>query len=1080
MKMKMRIGGLVLAAVLCGAAAAETATYTFTADQSRVTQTGGIAGLTYEYRVTGRFQLSVDFEAGTAFFDWVDAELEESSHLPSTRLDDLFRMTTLIGTVVSNQRIEFELVTDAASALDDLADYELSATLQGNSIHVEGRFCQPFVDGFCFTLDATASRGAAGWTYEYLDDFATQKARRDSYVHSVFWPRGAFPPAEPYLFYCGVGNNKTLAMMGFRGQPAHIGYCFPLGPAQGSREVSGTLGIEVEYPNNAEIVQSPPGYLLYSLSGDGRTWSTPESLAAGHHDIPIASAHGTCYVIFLGTRVAIDNLSVHLSSSPATLYVPEDFANIQMAIDAAGDGDVIEVAPGVYKGRGNRDIEFRGKAITVRSAEGPERTIIDCEAGLSVEPVDGVALQNDSQIRNGTGPGPGPVARGHRGFYFHESETAESVLRGFTIRNGRIRGSAIPADDMRWNLDPSHPIGGGIYCEYSSPTIINCVVRDCGTELGGGIGCVGGDPTIVNCLVEACIAGGFGPMESGGKGAGIGVLRAGSVRIADSVVRNNTGYYNSRGGGLYCRKASVSVHNTNISLNGGVTEHASLHGGGVYCGQEGEVKLANCVISRNRAYVGSGVYSVRKDATGDPTTDLPRNVVRITNCTIAHNRLVGPQMPPFPGGGIHSLDTDIIVKNCIVWYNDGAAAFVQGAASKSPIVYTDIEGGYLGQGNIDLDPLFAPVNAADYHLQSVYGRWNPQAHVWVIDTNHSPCIDAGDPKDAVGNEPAPNGGRINMGAYGGTRQASKGHSHLLYHVDGINGNDHNTGLSRAQAFATIQRGVRAAENGDTVAVWPAVYKEEVDFGGKGITVQSAAEAAVVTAPNGYAFSFFKGERGNSVLRNFVITGGQYGVFCNGASPTLTNLTVVNNTFGVAAYGGADPNISNCILWDNTDGDLFQCNTVRFSCFRHAVSDSVLRGNIHKDPLFANAEHGDYHLRSTRGRFWPEHNVWVIDEQDSPCIDAGRPHAYPGAERMPNGGRLNMGAYGGTPYASMSEWPLAGDANRDGLVNMLDMALMAQQWLDALPWAAERPATQPVIIGPVDGSVIPSPVPVFRQ
>ena len=38
---------------------------------------------------------------------------------------------------------------------------------------------------------------------------------------------------------------------------------------------------------------------------------------------------------------------------------------------------------------------------------------------------------------------------------------------------------------------------------------------------------------------------------------------------------------------------------------------------------------------------------------------------------------------------------------------------------------------------------------------------------------HSPCIDVGDPRSDWLTEPRPNGGRINMGAYGGTAQASE-------------------------------------------------------------------------------------------------------------------------------------------------------------------------------------------------------------------------------------------------------------------------------------------------------------------
>ncbi|MGE5297311.1 MAG: hypothetical protein ACM3VT_21005 [Solirubrobacterales bacterium] len=92
--------------------------------------------------------------------------------------------------------------------------------------------------------------------------------------------------------------------------------------------------------------------------------------------------------------------------------------------------------------------------------------------------------------------------------------------------------------------------------------------------------------------------------------------------------------------------------------------------------------------------------------------------------------------------------------------------------------------------NIDVDPLFADRGhwdpngtpedpnddffvEGDYHLKSQAGRWDPNSQDWVLDDVTSPCIDAGDPNDPVGDEPFPNGNRINMGAYGGTAEASK-------------------------------------------------------------------------------------------------------------------------------------------------------------------------------------------------------------------------------------------------------------------------------------------------------------------
>jgi len=58
---------------------------------------------------------------------------------------------------------------------------------------------------------------------------------------------------------------------------------------------------------------------------------------------------------------------------------------------------------------------------------------------------------------------------------------------------------------------------------------------------------------------------------------------------------------------------------------------------------------------------------------------------------------------------------------------------------------------------------------------------------------------------------------------------------------------------------------------------------------------------------------------------------------------------------------------------------------------------------------------------------------------------------PGQKRMPNGGRINMGAYGEIAYANMSEWKIEGDINRDGGVDMLDFTVLAGNWLEAAGW-----------------------------
>ncbi len=106
-------------------------------------------------------------------------------------------------------------------------------------------------------------------------------------------------------------------------------------------------------------------------------------------------------------------------------------------------------------------------------------------------------------------------------------------------------------------------------------------------------------------------------------------------------------------------------------------------------------------------------------------------------------------------------------------------------------------------------------------------------------------------------------------------------------------------------------------------------------------------------------------------------------------------------------------------------------------------------SVDPDPLFADADAGDYHIKSTRGRYWPDHDVWVLDKVTSPAVDGGDPASDIGGEPAPHGGRINMGAYGGTAYASLSPKPeviVSPDLNQDGVVNLLDLALLAENWL----------------------------------
>ncbi|HUU20603.1 MAG TPA: GLUG motif-containing protein [Sedimentisphaerales bacterium] len=156
---------------------AETSTYAFLSNQSKLVKTGGFAGVHETYPIEGQFQLSIDFDAGKAWFGQVDANLIDDSGLLYERgLGVIFNMAELLGTVVDDTTIDF--VGKTADGME--STILLTLTFRDDSVHLASRTVPPpnSADFFIYELDAAASKKYGGGTGEPNDPYLIYTAEQ--------------------------------------------------------------------------------------------------------------------------------------------------------------------------------------------------------------------------------------------------------------------------------------------------------------------------------------------------------------------------------------------------------------------------------------------------------------------------------------------------------------------------------------------------------------------------------------------------------------------------------------------------------------------------------------------------------------------------------------------------------------------------------------------------------------------------------------------------------------------------------------------------------------------------------------
>lgn len=489
------------------------------------------------------------------------------------------------------------------------------------------------------------------------------------------------------------------------------------------------------------------------------------------------------------------------------------------------------------------------------------------------------------------------------------------------IQGCNITGSIAGGSDAALQIDNTNNV-----------LIQNCKMTD---NIGGAISIGDCNTTIDNCTIT--------DNESSGDGGGIafcpsGWYYDGEATVSNCLISGNIARY---GGGIFNWWSSwssgyggLTVKNCKITGNKAL-QPWYLFGGGGIASQEGPLNVINCEITGNKAFgCGGGIEVSSFEDT------------RITNCTIANNFAADD------GGGIYESWTsnwDIYLKNCIIWANKADGDYDQMSVAEyyTDINYCDIQdsngsgpdwgypseidGGY----NIDVDPCFVEAGYwVDVNEPNTIVEPNDPNAVWVAGDYHlqpnSACINKGDP-----NEPS-------------------------------DPNDYNP----------------YDPNETDIDGEPRVMEEIVDMGsdeavsGRGIYILSGSP--IITnckiKDNGYGIQCIGGE---PVVKNNWIYENTTGIALSGSSGPSTirnNTTVDNLTAGIYVYSGNEPNVTNCIVWDNGD-DLYGC-TATYSCISDCndVGDPNITHNICDDPNFVDHNNNDYHL-----------------DPNSPCIDAGDPN-----------------------------------------------------------------------------------------
>lgn len=295
-----------------------------------------------------------------------------------------------------------------------------------------------------------------------------------------------------------------------------------------------------------------------------------------------------------------------------------------------------------------------------------------------------------------------------------------AVLDGFTITAGNANDTWGDYRDR----------GGGMHNHYGSPMLVNCAFRgNSAISVGGGMYRIDlRTQTVTNCTFTENTA-----------RSGAGIHNAGDrLVLTDCMFTANSADHH--GGGMvnsYARPTLVSCTFTANSANG--------YGGGMLNLFETSSTLTNCVFRDNSAQDGGAVHNFYADATlfncaliGNSSCRFGAGMVNshgsstVVNCTFAANSAPrGRAVGAHDYCGTPEVPSSVDMTNCIL--RDGGEEIWDPNMPTVTVIYSDVEGGWPGEGNIDEDPLFVPGPGGCFYLSQI-------AAGQAVD---SPCVNTG-------------------------------------------------------------------------------------------------------------------------------------------------------------------------------------------------------------------------------------------------------------------------------------------------------------------------------------------------